>query len=123
VEAVDAKISLPGPGDPILVNFGDARVPVQEGSQPLAPPVCNGCFGSDLWLMHVDDGESVFSRYASAFEGLHRWENGTSDRREVRDGWNVHVFNASNEDTSVALELFQRAGEPDYLRLDLANGA
>ncbi len=104
------EIALPGPGSEILIDFGSAKIPVAEGSQPLVPPTCSGCFGSDFWLMRVDDGDRAFAHYANAFEHLDRWEGGTADRREVRDGWNVHSFGLSNTDTSVTIELFHARG-------------
>jgi hypothetical protein len=43
--------------------------------------------------------------------------------RVARDGWDVRVWTGGNTDTSIEMDLFERAGKPALLRIDLSNGA
>ena len=99
------------------------EIRVQPGSEPLAPSFCDGCFGSDVLLMRVEDGDRVLDVYTAATRELNAWEGPPHQSTEIRDGWTVRSEGFGNTDTSVRFELFQREGSPEYLRLSLANGA
>jgi hypothetical protein len=122
VRATRPPLALPHTGTKIRLNFDGTTTPVIAGSGALIPPLCNGC-ETDLWMMQPTDGDRVFEAYARALNRLDIWENGPTQRREARDGWRVRAWSGGNTDTGIDVELFQRKGEPDLLRISLSNGA
>jgi hypothetical protein len=122
VRPVVPAIALPRAGTKIQLDFGGSATPVVAGSNVLVPPVCNGC-SNDIWMMQPVDGDRAFDAYARALDRLNMWESGPEQHREVRDGWDVRVWNGGNTDTGIDVELFERDGRATYLRITLFNGA
>jgi hypothetical protein len=104
------------------LTLNSESVRVQPGSTVLAPPFCDACFGGDLGLMRPGHGRRVLNGYARATRKLDAWED-TWRRTEVRGRWTVTTRGFGNTDAGVVFELFEALGQPDSLRLTLANGA
>jgi hypothetical protein len=115
-------VRLPRAGSVLNLTLNSESVRVQPGSTVLAPPFCDACFGGDLVLMRPGHGRRVLDGYARATRKLNAWED-IWHRTQQRGRWTVTTRGFGNTDAGVVFELFEASGQPDSLRLTLANGA